>query len=298
MDEWITKLAPQLSALSALSAHGGHVTAAAAALGIPQSSMSRRIRGLESALRVPLLVSDGRNVRLTPAALRLAAQSRAPLEALNRALTEVTEDSDPDRGTVRFGFPLTMGTGLMPDLLADFRREYPGIRVVLTQAHGTELTENLRRGVLDLAVVIPAPDDIAHRIVGFQDIFVTLPDNHHLARRRSLRIDELDGEPLIANPTSYHLRRMTEEWCRAAGFVPDISIEVTEFATIRELVARGLGISLLPHDERAPSGLVEVPLTGEEYKRSVALACATTLQSAPTQRLNDFVIDRMGTSQH
>lgn len=287
------RLAPQLSALVALSTHDGHMTEAAAALGIPQSSMSRRIHGLQSKLEVPLLVADGRTVRLTPAAQRLAAQSRGPLDALNRALMELTDDVDPDRGIVRFGFPLTMGTGQMPDLLADFRREYPGIHVVLKQAHGTELTNDLRRGALDLAIVIPAPDDVDHRIVGYQDIYVTLPESHHLARRRALRIDALDGEPLIANPTSFHLRRITEQWCRTAGLVPDISIEVTEFATIRELVARGLGIALLPHDDRAPSGLVEVPLVGSKYRRTVALACSTTVQSVPTRRLNDYLVDNL-----
>ncbi|MGW0455071.1 LysR substrate-binding domain-containing protein [Gordonia sputi] len=290
MDDWTTLLAPQLSALVALLTHDGHMTSAAADLGIPQSSMSRRIHGLQATLKVPLVVADGRNVRLTPAARRLASQTRGPLEALNRTLAELTDEVDPDRGTVRFGFPLTMGTGHMPDLLAQFRRQYPGIHVVLKQAHGSELTADLRSGALDLAVVIPASDDVDHRIIGYQGIYVTVADTHALAGRVNLHIEDLAGETFIANPRSYHLRRITEEWCRKAGFTPRISIEVTEFATIRELVARRLGIALLPHDERAPSGLAEVTLAGDEHRRSVALARAASFQSAPTARLHDYLL--------
>lgn len=286
----MTSLAPQLSALVALASCDGHMTSAAAELGIPQSTMSRRIHGLQSALKVPLVIADGRNVRLTPAAERLAMQIREPLAALNQALVELSDDVDPDRGTVRFGFPLTMGAGRMPDLLAQFRRAHPGIHVVLKQAHGNELTNELRSGALDLAVVIPAPDDVEHCLMGYQDICVTLPHSHALAHRDNIGLEALAEEPFIANPTSYHLRRVTEEWCRTAGFEPEISIEVTEFATIRELVARGLGIALLPHDERAPSGLVEVALAGNMHRRSVALARATSIQSAPTERLSEYLL--------
>jgi len=72
MDDWSAILAPQLRALTELAAHDGHMTQAAAALGIPQSSMSRRIHALEATLRTPLLVRNGRTVRLTPAAIALA----------------------------------------------------------------------------------------------------------------------------------------------------------------------------------------------------------------------------------
>lgn len=104
MDQWTVHLAPQLRALVALAAHDGHMTQAAAALDIPQSSMSRRIHALQTTLRVPLLIHDGRTVRLTPDAQRLAACVRGPLDELDDKLTEVTE-ADPDHGTVRFGFP-------------------------------------------------------------------------------------------------------------------------------------------------------------------------------------------------
>jgi DNA-binding transcriptional LysR family regulator len=290
MDQWTTQLAPQLRALVALAAHDGHMTQAAAALDIPQSSMSRRIRALQTALRVPLLIHDGRTVRLTPDAQRLAAPARGPLDELDQTLAELAGGADPDHGTVRFGFPLTMGSGQIPDLLADFRRQYPGIRVLLKQAHGTELGADLINGHLDLAVVIPTPDRLHHTTIGIQHIYVAVPTRHRLAAAENVRLEELADETFIANPPSYNLRQLTEIWCGEAGYTPNIAIEVTEFGTIRELIGRGLGIALLPHDDRTPPEITEIPLTGGSYSRPIALAWGTTTQAAPTRRLNDYLL--------
>ncbi|MBB1058655.1 LysR family transcriptional regulator [Dietzia sp. B19] len=290
MDQWTNRLAPQLRALVELAAYDGHMTRAAAALGVPQSSMSRRIHALEEELHVPLLIHDGRIVRLTAAAERLAQQAREPLRQLDLAIDDVTGEADPDHGTVRFGFPLTMGSGRVPDLLAKFRHHHPGIKVLLKQAHGSALSTDLLAGNLDLAVVIPAPERLRHVRIGTQQIQVAVPDNHHLAALKRVRLADLEHETFIANPPSYNLRLLTETWCREAGYTPDIAFEVTEFATIRELVSRGLGIALLPHDERTPPGLTELPLAGPRYRRDVTLAWGATTEAPPTRRLSRFLL--------
>lgn len=290
MDQWTARLAPQLRALAELATHAGHMTEAAAALGVPQSSMSRRIHALEEALQVPLLVQDGRIVRLTPAAVALAESVRQPLREIDAVLEAAAGEGDSETGTVRFGFPLTMGSGRVPDLLADFRRHHPGVRLHLKQAHGAALTDDLRDGLLDLAIVIPPPEATRHAVLGTQQIHAILPDWHRLADRPQLELDELRGEAFIANPPSYDLRRLTERWCEANGFTPDITVEITEFATVRELVERGLGIALLPPDERQTPGLVEIPLAGG-YRREIALTWPTAAQSPITRRLSDFILE-------
>lgn len=293
MDQWTDRLAPQLRALVELAAQDGHMTQAAAALGVPQSSMSRRIHALEAELNVPLLIRDGRIVRLTAAAERLAGRLREPLRQLDLVIDDVTGDADPDHGTVRFGFPLTMGSGRVPDLLAEFRHRHPGIKVLLKQAHGSALSADLLAGNLDLALVIPAPERLRHVRIGTQKIQVVVPDDHLFATVQQIRLADLEHETFIANPPSYNLRHLTESWCREAGYTPDIAFEVTEFATIRELIHRGLGIALLPHDERLPPGLTELPLAGAQYRRDVTLAWSATAEAPPTRRLSSFLLDRL-----
>lgn len=293
MDGWSGRLAPQLAALVALAENECHMTRAASALGVPQSSMSRRIHALEKELGLPLLIPDGRLVRLTPAAQQFARQAREPLRELELLASAITGEADPDHGTVSFGFPLTMGSGLVPDLLVEFRRRYPGIRVALKQAHGAQLAADLLAGSLDLALTIPAPERLQHTVVGTQQIYVLLPHDHRLADEAALRLEDLRDETFIANPASYNLRQLTEAWCREAGFKPDIAIEVTEFATIRELISRGLGIALLPRDERTPAGCVERELVGDSYRRDVALAWGAAVEAPATRRLSTFLRDAL-----
>lgn len=285
----MSQLAPQLRALEELDSHDGHMTRAADSLGIPQSSMSRRIHALEKTLGVPLLVREGRSVRLTPAAVQLAERARRPLRELEVTIETIAGEADPEYGTIRFGFPLTMGAGVVPSLITEFHRRAPGIRLQIKQAHGSELAADLNAGTLDVAVVIPPPGDVDHVVIGGQQIRAVLPAAHPLSARRRLRLDELRHETFIANPASYHLRQATESWCRDSGFTPHVPVEITEFSTIRELVGRGMGIALLPHDEHTSRKVREIPLTPNTYQREIALAWASTAVTPAARRLLTFL---------
>ena len=103
------------------------------------------------------MVPDGRAISLTAAARELADSIRGPLHEIGTAITDLAEAADPDHGTIRFGFPLTMGAGRIPDLLAAFSSRHPGIRLDLKQAHGAELVRDLQKGALDLAITASGP---------------------------------------------------------------------------------------------------------------------------------------------
>lgn len=283
------RIPPALRELVELADQDGHLTEAAAALGIPQSTMSRRIHGLEDRLGVPLIVPDGRGIGLTEAARELATAVRMPLQEIGAAMADVAEAADPDHGTIRFGFPLTMGAGEVPDLLAAFTRENPGIRLDLRQAHGAELVDDLMRGVLDLAIIIPPPPEVPHEILAKQRIVAAVPVDHRLAGRASISVEQLADEAFISTPDSYNLRALTDRWCRDAGFAPRVMTEVTEFSTIREFVGRGMGVALLPRAVRPVDGVVEVDLRGSDWVRDIALCAAVRRPSRVVARLRDFV---------
>lgn len=266
------------------------MTEAATALGVSQSSISRRLHTLEQLLGIPLLIRDGRNVRLTAQARSLVDDVRRPLLELHRALDRAVDDGDPETGTVRFGFPLTMGAGLVPELLAGFRNRHPRVRLELKQAHGAELLDDLRSGELDLAVTIPPATDLPHRVIGTQTIVAALPQRHRLAGRTEIGLAELADDVFIANPAYYNLRQLTEKWCGTAGFEPQIVVEITEFATIRELVERGLGVALLPAADDATPGVCEVPITGALLQREIALAWPSSIFSPVVESMFDYLM--------
>ena len=279
--------------MTALDAHGESMTVASEALGVSQSSMSRRLHALEERLAVPLLVRDGRNVRLTPAARRLLDDLRRPLAEVERALERAASDGDEESGRIRFGFPLTMGSGEVPEVLAAFHHRNSRVHLQLKQAHGAELIADLRAGELDLAITIPPADEMAHVLLGSQEIVVATSERHWAAQRDHVSLDELVDEVFIANPEDFHLRGATVEWCAAVGFAPNIAVEITEFATIRELVERGLGVALLPRAERQTPGVVEVPVRPQRLRREIGLAWASTIRTPAVDRLSRFLEENL-----
>ncbi|GAC78959.1 putative LysR family transcriptional regulator [Gordonia malaquae NBRC 108250] len=293
MHEWTRDFAPLLRALTALDAHGESMTVASEALGVSQSSMSRRLHALEERLSVPLLVREGRNVRLTPAARSLLDDLRRPLAEVERALERAASDGDAESGRIRFGFPLTMGSGDVPEVLAAFHHRNPHVHLQLKQAHGAELIADLRAGELDLAITIPPADETAHVLIGSQEIVVATSERHWAAQRDHVSLDELVDEVFIANPENFHLRAATVEWCASVGFAPNIAVEITEFATIRELVERGLGVALLPRAGRQTPGVVEVQVRPQRLQRDIGLAWASTIRTPAVDRLSRFIEENL-----
>jgi DNA-binding transcriptional LysR family regulator len=254
-------LAPRLALLRAV-AEEGTLTRAAARLGMPQPTASRWLAAVGAELGAPVLVRDGRGVRLSAAGAALAAGADRALGVLESACRQVVTELDPERGRVVFAFLHTMGGVRVPELLRAFRAEHPGVRFELVQgAHG-EILEHLRSGRADLALTSPLPTgpEFAHAELYRQALVVTVPTGHRLAGRRRVRIAELAGEAFVGMKTGYGLRLITDELCRAAGFVPDLAFEGEEVDTVRGLVAAGLGVAVLPAAAARTSGVVELTL--------------------------------------
>lgn len=283
-------LAPLLAAFDA-AAQEGHFTRAAQRLGMPQSSLSRRIKAVEQALGMELFQSVGRGVVLTPQGRDLYEHTREAVRVLDEAVRRVRADADPDSGLVRFGFPLTLGPVSIPSLLAQFHTRAPRIRLHLVQAHGEALAEQVRDGRLDLAVMIPPPSDLPTVRLGTQRIALQVARTHRLAGRTHLALAELADEAFIANPPSYQLRALLDTWCAAAGFTPRVLFEITEFETLRALVALGLGVALLPAAETPHPDLVSIDIDGER-DREIGLVSGDHRSTLAVARLRDFLIAR------
>ena len=286
----LTALAPELAAFRA-AAESGHITRAAAELGIPQSTMSRRIKTLERTLGQVLIQPHGRGIALTPAGRSLLPGVSRALDALDGEFGRLRGEADPQAGLVRFGFPLTVGPRSTPALLAGFYAQAPRVRLILHQGHGTAMLEELRDGRLDLAIITPPPPDLDVVRLGYQQLQLNVGTGHRLAKRRSVRVAELKNEAFIAGPTTYSVRRLADQWCLEAGFRPRIIFESSEIETLRALVAQGLGVALLPPAELTHEGLVEIPLAGGVHRREISLVCTDpTALSPAAKRVRAYLI--------
>lgn len=226
-----------------------HVTRAAEELHVAQSAVSRQIHQLEQELGVDLFMQKGRNLQLTPVGQLFCKRVESLLKELDRSVAEVHEFLDPELGEIRIGFPHSLGTHLIPTIIAEFRRLYPNVRFRFKQGTYPSLIKDVLSGEVDLAFISPFPGSEGHvagDIVMTEELFAILPQHHPLAGEEQIRLEQLCDEKFVLFSQEYSLRPIVWQACIQAGFKPQIAFEGGETDTIRGLVAAGMGVSLLP----------------------------------------------------
>ncbi len=290
----LTQLAPRVALLAALAVDG-NLTRAAAAAGVPQPTASRWLAALSEALGTPLLVPDGRRVRLSPAGACLADAAGRAMAELSAGLRQAEQEADPERGRVVLAFLHTMGERRVPDQLRAFRREHPRVRFTLMQGAHEELLDHVRHGRADLALTAPLPasDEFGTLVLETQHLVLLVPAEHPLAGRSYVRMAELADEQFIGMKPGYGLRAIVDDLAGAAGFTPALAFEGEEVDTVRGLVAAGLGVAVVPPADPGPSqDVVEIALRPAAERR-IGLVWATDRPLAPAAAaFLDFVGDR------
>jgi DNA-binding transcriptional LysR family regulator len=226
-----------------------HFTRAAERMRVAQPSLSQQIRALEHDLGAPLFHRIRGNVSLTEAGetlLPIARRILADTESAQRAIRELDE---LDRGRVRLGAPPSLCTGLLPPMLAAFRRRYPGIQLELHESGSRDLRQRLSEGALDLALLAgarttPDPGLAATPLLLEELVLISAAGTPVPATR--LAIADLTEVPLVMFRRGYDVREATVNACRAAGFEPSFAIEGGEMDAVLELVHAGVGAAVVP----------------------------------------------------
>ncbi|CAM2959422.1 LysR family transcriptional regulator [Paenibacillus sediminis] len=226
-----------------------HVTQAAEELHVAQSAVSRQIHQLEEEIGVSLFMQKGRNLQLTPVGQMFCKRIENILKDIDKAVLEVHEFLDPEKGEIRIGFPHSLGIHLIPSIVAEFRKKYPNVRFRFKQGMYPSLIRDVISAEVDLAFVSPFPeknDQVAGEVVLTEELFAILPPNHPLANEESIRLEQLKDDKFVMFSSGYSLRPIVWQACLEAGFTPKIAFEGEETDAIRGLVAAGMGVSLLP----------------------------------------------------
>lgn len=226
-----------------------HFTRAAQRVNIVQSALSSSIRALEEELNSRLIMRNTRNVQLTPAGQALLERAREAIRIIEAGRDEVADIENLRSGTLSIGSVHTLPAFLdLPSLIARFHTSNPGIEVRLRQADTTTLIEQLRTGQLDLAFLplLDAPDDIATGIVACEDLAVITPPHHPLAGREGLSLAELAEFPFVDFEIGWGTRPLVDRSFVAANIQRRTIFDLTDLETVVDLVARGLGIALMP----------------------------------------------------
>lgn len=236
-------------------ARAQHFGRAADGLHMAQPPLSRAIRRLEHELGVDLLARTTRQVALTPAGAVFLEDAQRILESVDAASARVRDFADGRHGLLRIAFTGSASFGYLPEIARVLGRELPDIALdisteMLTPAQEEALADGrLDLGVLRLPVTHP---DLAHRTVAREPLVLALPPHHRLAGDPDIALTDLRGESFVmyAASTRSVVSAAAERACRAVGFTPRVSREVTETSTMLALVAAGLGVALVPASAR------------------------------------------------
>lgn len=243
----------QLQMLAAIERHGT-ISGAARELGFSQPAVSQQVGNLERQLGTPLLVRTRSGVELTEAGTVLVAIAAPTTAIIAQAVSEVQAIAGLRAGTVRVtGFPSIAAT-LLPTAFAALRASYPGLSFVLAEKQPPDAMEMLRAGECDVAIVFDYPGDSTQpdedllpneRAVTLleETVYAVLPNDHRLARKKLVNLQELADEVWIAGCPN--CRDHLVSACRAAGFAPKITFETDDYLAAQALVANGLGVALL-----------------------------------------------------
>ncbi len=275
-----------------------HMTEAAHNLHIAQSAISRQIVNLEAELGVDLFIREGRNVRLTPIGKVFLEHVQVAMQGIEKAKKEIEEFLDPERGTIRIGFPSSLAAYTLPMIISEFRERYPEIKFELRQGAYRHLIDSVIKGEIDIALLGPVPKEeklIKGKILFVEEIVALLPTSHPFANNSSLPLDQLRNDSFVLYPKGFILHEIVVNACKQLGFQPRVSFEGDDMDTIKGLVAAGLGVTLLPEItlyDNIPRTTVKIPLSEPKVTRTVGVIIPTDRELPPSEKLfYDFLIN-------
>ena len=225
-----------------------HFGRAASECHVSQSTLSAAIQELEDTLSVSLIERSNKRVLLTSLGDAVVERSYAILTATEDLVALCESAQVPFSGQMRIGVIPTIAAFILPKLLTQLRKQHPQFRLFIREDLSARLISALRRGQLDvLLVALPYPAEGVNSMHLFYDEFVAaFPRQHPIAKVSPLSTAALKGQGLLLLEDGHCLREHALEACKLTNNDVAIPYQATSLNTIVQMVANGIGITLLP----------------------------------------------------
>ena len=283
------------------AARSGSFTAAADALEMTQPSVSELVRKLEDNYELPLFVRGGRRLQLTSAGDELLVWARRIFDAVDGADQSMRDLRGLVRGTASFGVLRNASYYLLSDLAQRFHQEYPGVQIRLVGQNSVEVAAAVRSGELEAGLaVLPINDEglVVTPLLRDETLWASADASR---TAKPITIEAITEVPLVLYDAHYGwadpTRRQLATRAKAAGIrlVPEIEVENVEAAL--ELVARGVGETLVAgavaRSSAFPAGISTTPFAEPMYDTIALIRREKTTLSPVTQRLADMATEML-----
>jgi len=272
----------QLRYLCAVAEHK-HFTKAADACFVTQSTLSAAIAELESQLDAKVFERNKKSVLITPLGEKLLKQARVILGDVEDFVALARAYAEPLSGDLRLGVIPTIGPFLLPPMLSSLRRNFPKLKLCLKEEMSAQLERQLQQGQLDLIILaLPyALPDMEVISLCKDEFLLCLPPGHAFENLKQVEQKQLRGESLLLLEEGHCLRDHALEACQLKAAATDIVYQGNSLHTLVQMVANGLGLTLLPAMSVAADVLGDTHLSikhfsNENVDREIGMAWRKT----------------------
>ncbi|MFT3688707.1 LysR substrate-binding domain-containing protein [Paenirhodobacter sp.] len=225
----------------------GNFRRAAEVCNVSQPTLSTQLRKLEDELGVVLVERGARRVILTAAGEEILAHAQRMLDEAQGIRALAQRHRAPESGRLRLGVFQTLGPYLLPALVPGIAAAFPALELQLVEEKSERLIEKLRTGRLDAALLaLPVAEGYRVEELFEEPFLLAAPPAHPLAGRPMIALDDLRGQRLMLLEDGHCLRDQALSLCRRSGADETSGFRATSLETLRQMVAAGMGITLMP----------------------------------------------------
>jgi LysR family hydrogen peroxide-inducible transcriptional activator len=226
----------------------GHFGKAAERTFVSQPTLSAQLKKLEEYLGVKLVERQPKNVQLTEVGRQIVIRARRMLDEGDEIVALARSNTDPFAGKLKVALIPTIGPYLLPRIMQKIRKGLPHLGLMLYEYQTEALLKRLRDGEIDLGIMaMPAlADGVESRDLYRENFTVALPNNHPLAAKSTIKVQDLKGHTLLLLEDGHCLRDQALEVCSRVDVKEAEDFRATSLETLRQMVVAGLGITLLP----------------------------------------------------
>jgi DNA-binding transcriptional LysR family regulator len=271
-------------------AEEGHFTRAAARVGIGQPPLSQQIKDLEAEIGTPLFHRVPHGAELTAAGEAFLQGVKEMPTLAERAIKAAQRAARGETGSLRVGFTASAAFNtVVPSAIRAFRRAYADVELVLEEANTTRLVAGLQDGSFDVAFLRPGAagsEAFQLRLLSEEPMMVALPSRHTAAAQEEVELASLKEDPFLLFPRAVGptLYDSIISACRTAGFEPIIGQSAPQIASVVNLIAAELGVSIVP------ASMSQLQVSGVTYRPIAGQAAAARLSLAYRRRETSAIV--------
>lgn len=252
-----------------------HFGKAAEACFVSQPTLSMQLKKLEETLGVVLVERGGKQVMLTAVGVEIAEKAGEILMQANQLVALAKQSHDPLGGELRLGAFPTLAPYFFPLIIPKITVSFPKLKLLLVEEKTNVLLSQLAQGKLDAAFIAAPVEEpgIEAKPLFSEAFLLAVPRGHVLAKKRAITAEHIATQPLLLLDEGHCLRDQALALCQRVGAKEADNFRATSLETLRQMVASGGAITLMPQlaAQKKQSEIAYIPFEGQPFKRKIML---------------------------